>query len=992
MTVRPARPTRAAAARPARPSLIALLSAIACGAPSPRAAAPPTAQVAPAPRDPIAAPVPLPEYIIAPSLISRLGLAPRSPGDDGGALVDGRRFTIATGFVDGSDPPARLDGGARVPARLGGGFLFWSGGEVLRSSSFAGALVGVTTLPFRPAKVSFGPKAVLFLSPSERALVDPATGRAAAVDPPGLADWATGDDATSAAVLHGGRVVVSRRGGPWTDLSAEVGEAPTQVRAHEGRVWLELPSGTAIRVDERSLERFASPPGPRPAPNPPGWTQPEPPIERAIRAGALVAPREAVVEASGAIARVDLGTGEIVALTERVVPARASCAAVRTPADVLFVCETDRATVVVAGGAGSSPRVEKSFPSRSHIAGSAGGALLRFGTCDGEPDAGRLCVRPADGGWRELDVSAALERTDAGASAPSVVRWIPADDGHAVAVIATPERALFDTRTGRRRAVPPDALGGAVDAAATRSATGGVLDRSWTARADGSLSGWSADRGVTITVDGRRVDSPFSWGFWVADGARAIAQDPEGHVWQSLDHGQSWREVLAPVDLGRASRGSATCSDAGCHLGRWLRPGWRQTAPAPARAERPPARATRVAPQPPLPVLACRELAPMTKRQAAAATEAEGVGFGATTVRLRTGEVAHARERGVWAVVHSVAGPTSIPGLRALRHGKHLELGDSDGALPPAAANATRTSVWIDAFAPEATPQSATVRFGELVAAAHASGQPLPPVAPDDQSELSVVPVLGVAPALSGGLLLEGSDPPTWLRSPRPAALPIATAGAADDRLTVSAVRLDDRRVALLRADSAGGAEVLVVDGGRSFRGLVIPAPPGSEAAATDALARAPGGELGVLRLPRALTPSTTDDPAILLQPDAAPVALAPWSTLTPGSDAACGSVAGSWRAIVQVPAAWVRVTGTFAPAERPPMSAVVRWSPERVCLEAIEVALDTVAVGDAAVQPWVVATFGATARAAVLGYELGVEVRQPVECALPGPARGPTP
>lgn len=969
---------------------VALLGACGPGAPPP--AAPPAASGSPPPVVAAPSPAPVPEYALAPSVVARHALAPRGPGDDGGALVDGERYTVAGAVAEAGGQPLRLEGGVRVPSRLGGGFWFWSGGELLRAGSFAGALTPLTTLAFRPARVSFGPRLALVVAPGERALLDPATGQLAPIDPPALADWAVADDGTAVAVLHGGGVLVSRGGGAWADVSAEVREAPSQVRAIDGAAWVTLPTGPALRFDARGHERFASAPAAAPPARPPGWTHADAPLERALRAGAELGERAAVVEASGSIARVDLVTGDVTSMSERVLPAGATCTAVRTPTDILFVCEAGRASIVVAGGAGQRPRLEKSFPGTGPFAVSAGGALLREGACNGELTLPRLCVRSTDGAWRELDVSSAVERGDAGASSSRVQRWVPADDGHAIGVVTGDEPGLFDTRTGKHRAIAPATFRAALDATGPRSVTAGGLDRAWTARADGALVGWSGDRAVTIAPDGMRVDGPFQLALVWPVGPRALGQDSEGHLFQTLDHGQSWREVLAPADLPRLWRGAVACSDAGCHLGRWLRPGWRPTAPAPPSSAPPPPRPPRVAADVARPVVDCHELGPMTRRHAPPATETEGPGFGATTVKLRTGDLAHSRERGPWAVVSAGAGTSAIPGLRALRHGKDVLLDDSDGGLGPGAGATPRTAVWADAFTPGGAAESATLRFADLVIAAHASGMPLPPTSPGDESELAVVPVLGTSPSPAAGFVLEGNGPAVWLRTPRPAALPIALPGAADDALTVGAARLDERRLALLRVDGSGRAEVLVVDGGRAFRRLVIPGPPGADTLPSDALGVAPGGALAVLRLPRTWAPPSADDPALLLAAGSPPAPLAPWSTLTPASAPECGDPAGSWRAIVQVPLAWVDVRGTLAPAERHPMAAVVRWSRERVCLEALELVLDPVAVNDAAVQPWVVATFGARPRAAVAGRELGVEVHQEVECALaPGtPPRAP--
>jgi hypothetical protein len=58
----------------------------------------------------------------------------------------------------------RLMGGVPIPARLGGGFLFWDD-TLYRARSFVGPLEAVAALPTNAVGIEFGPDYVLVLSP-----------------------------------------------------------------------------------------------------------------------------------------------------------------------------------------------------------------------------------------------------------------------------------------------------------------------------------------------------------------------------------------------------------------------------------------------------------------------------------------------------------------------------------------------------------------------------------------------------------------------------------------------------------------------------------------------------------------------------------------------------------------------------------------------------------------------------------------------------------
>jgi hypothetical protein len=152
------------------------------------------------------------------------------------------------------------------------------------------------------------------------------------------------------------------------------------------------------------------------------------------------------------------------------------------------------------------------------------------------------------------------------------------------------------------------------------------------------------------------------------------------------------------------------------------------------------------------------------------------------------------------------------------------------------------------------------------------------------------------------------------------------------------------------------------------------------------------GDELAIVRVASGAEPATVDNPAWLLKPGEPPVELAPWSTLEVASSPACASGDG-YRAVVQTTAPWVHVEGAVFKLTVPGMAAIVRWSTERVCLEAIEVGLRTEPgsgvgfEGERPLDVMVVARFvGDGAGAGVVGTGAEESVRQPARCELVPP------
>jgi hypothetical protein len=151
----------------------------------------------------------------------------------------------------------------------------------------------------------------------------------------------------------------------------------------------------------------------------------------------------------------------------------------------------------------------------------------------------------------------------------------------------------------------------------------------------------------------------------------------------------------------------------------------------------------------------------------------------------------------------------------------------------------------------------------------------------------------------------------------------------------------------------------------------------------TDSLAIADDGKLSVLRVLSRGAP-TAHHPALLLSPGAAPTALAPWSTLEDASSAACSSMQGGVHAVVVSREPWVRL-GTFPADGSDRLSiAKVRWSRERVCLDALEVPAVVHDLPEGTqVESYVAARFGKDASAGHVMIAAGAELREPRSCTL---------
>jgi hypothetical protein len=909
------------------PLPLALLTGCPTEAPPPRVPPPPALPSAAA-----APPAPPRSYTLGdPDALPR-GTAIALDGGAFGAVIDGSRV-LARGedFHVAKDVTASaILGVDRVPAWLGGGFLFRTASALYTSDTFDGALRPAAAIEAGVTRVAFGPRGVLVRSSDgHRRLLDLASGAALPIAPLGLVDVLTLADGRAAALVEGGRLVVSSdRGEHWNDVTAGLGGAPAELVARPGEIWIETDAGRAVRVDPGGVLRdFDS--VPRAAPEPlrardPAWRWTEAPLVAAVRRGVKLDDATAIVAAAGDVASVDLRTGAVKILVHGRLPPDLPCEALRHGDDVLAVCAAPRRpSVVVAHLAEGHPTIERTFPVEGPFYVGDDGALAFGGSCDGARMRLAVCVRDAQGAWHDhgdepapkpsVDAGPGADagpRADAGADAgapdPSaIVRWVVRDGGRPVALLGGKNPGTLDLDTGAvrswkkgadektfpadiLRALDPQGSGG-------KRAAGAILDRRWSMR-DGVLRGW-LDTGqlVKIRSNGDVERSAFVFSRASMAGAFGFAIDPQARAFQTLDHGETWAEVAPPPVVARTSKPSLSprCSPLGCDLGPWLRLGW-DDAPPPIAPEPPPTVALPPrAPRAKLPEIACVSAGEERFALLPTTTDSpEDFGLGARRLPVSQVNPTHAvtyhRRFYSRAIVNPAQGsmwsgdPDRVP--RAVLHGWAAEFtAPTDPRSPQGGITVLgpgsgvtafhRDLVFLEPFEPDGAVHATSFGLGDLAAATRPLGAPLGQLfAPEGPEIDALAPVVPLDPAGASGLVftvpLESGQLLGTVLGGASARLKIL--GARLDPMPlapVSAVELGGGELAVLMIGSDGAAEVLKL--GAAGLSLIHRLPVLGDAAKSpanaDALAIGAQGALAILRTPSGAEPPSVGDPALLV-------------------------------------------------------------------------------------------------------------------------------
>lgn len=939
--------------------------------PRPQAPAPSSAPIA-------LPPPPVPDYLPWPDSSPYLAsLLPRSPGDDGGVLFGGARVSLSGELApDGRD---RLDGGRRVPEDRGGGFLFWSQAALYHAPTFLGPLQWVAPLPASVQNISWGPGFVLVrTNGGDRFVLQGSARTVAPPSPVGLLEVASMPGGPSVGLFEDGSVSVSTDLGATWKPAAALPPSPARLRVDDNRVWLEYEEGARRLERDGSWTTFHHGPYVHPAPGAGAcgvdYTQ-ELLLTSAVRLGLPLEEGVALAPVDAALIKIDLRTGDCLGKPRRIAPAKSLCELVATTSDVLAVCQIPSHGAIVFSGivAEEQPVQEVSFEGSVQFH-AAEGQLIADGPCSGkERTAGVVCVRRDDGTWKEWD-----RRDDRWGG--WLARWIPRDAGGAVGLTTEPEPAWVDAVTGQRspiKGVTPEQIRSLLDRRPES-----VIDRDWHVSKDGYVHGWNDRRHVAIRPDKGIETSPFVLATMASWGSYAFGFDQRGHAWQSLDDGASWKEVLGPPSHEPTQRPRVTrCGAAGCDLRPWLRVGWRETPPAvrvtESHAVPMPTRVPR------LPKLSCRRtggtrfssfpLPDATDR------EAPALGFGARMVLESRGDQRF-EVAGYPLVPGAYDGSTSVLGLRAFTHQRET----SSTNRPMAGSR----SVWfVDPF--DAAMQVRTTQVALRDIEASAPGQTDMDEWLRGSEDGTALPVLGGKAGLTSGWVIARPwrTPLLWVGAQGAATGRSYALGSEDADREVSSVAVrGDGELLVLAVDSSCSGVVLGLETRSSRRLFALPRRLEGVGcpANRDVLALGPNGEVGVLRTPSGDVPASAKDPALLLLPGQPLRPLAGWDTLQSADTPACRQDASGFRAIVMTGGPWVSVVDSESPlASTAGAMALVRWSPERVCVEALEIDAGMWTTDQGDMNTTVVARFDGTPVAGRVGIARGSELQIPMSCTL---------
>jgi hypothetical protein len=517
-------------------------------------------------------------------------------------------------------------GTLRLPERLGGGYLFSAIDDratvVFRAAGWTDRLIPLVRLPFEANSIKVGFDRLYAISNQTHAVmaIDAATG-----GPWGLgalpASAAYGGMAFSDGWL--GAVEVDVRGVLVTfdaGLGWHAVRMPLStpgVFEEDGRIVLGtargnytlLPTGELARTEGSSSDSvfgdIAVPSGadldepqdrlPEPPPSYRAGLLGARPLAVAVVRGVPVAPEEAVVAANGALARVSLRDGSVLAAAPEAYPAGESCQGVRLGTSVGFVCGQDRGKTrvyVYEPPLSLEPVLE--FPEPRYVAPSGNGGLVIRGSCaTSGPTAGAAyCVRAPDGALREINVEG-----DRGAE-----RVIGLSNGD-IAVLVPPRLGAQGSlhvidKTGRSTTRSLALAGASVEIREllTRGFwTDGLIElepgviagwvvgaqRKGPAGAGAVSDGMSDFVGLRVSLDGKVRAGVAQLGVERAGfaGPLAFVTNDHGSGLESMDFGATWTEVALPESGEFSAETSGEghergCTSVGCSVGSWLRVGW----------------------------------------------------------------------------------------------------------------------------------------------------------------------------------------------------------------------------------------------------------------------------------------------------------------------------------------------------------------------------------------------------------------------------------
>jgi hypothetical protein len=589
----------------ALPALAALVS---CGG---APVAPSAAKVAPGGKP--AAPA-VPAKLV--EMVTPSRLLPDLAGQRGVVARDGGQRRV---LLDRMRMVARDDGGIErasellprgsvsavaLPSRLGGGYLFYAntgiGAQIWRASDWLAKLKPLVQLGAVVDAVvpGFDRLYVRYQSNGRLGAIDADSG-----EPRGLGALPPAAAYGRLAFADGWRAVVDTdlrgplatfdAGATWRSVG--ISEKPLSVDVVSGDPAVTVAGGTYL-VDARGAVTFrpeASRASGSSASGDEGDAaarQAGPlgkkPLRAAIEDGFPDSLTTAIVARAGALVRVSLRDGEVIATVEDAYPERlASCHALRVGKGFGFLCgERDGITAVyeMAGPLALKPALRFSRP--RFVVASGNGALVVRGGCEDlasgaapvlevEDGARPYCVRSAAGALREIRIKGEL----------GVERVVALADGRVVVLVpprggSAGQLTLLDGSSAKSISLQLPAEPAFTDRLLRR----GMWLDGFEEREKGVLAGWVEAGGpvigVRIKLDGKVTagDVRDDAGGAILAGRFGLSLGEGGRAAETIDGGLHWEVLDLPERDDEAERIGPTraCGPAGCVLGGWIRVGW----------------------------------------------------------------------------------------------------------------------------------------------------------------------------------------------------------------------------------------------------------------------------------------------------------------------------------------------------------------------------------------------------------------------------------
>ncbi|MEO7590569.1 MAG: hypothetical protein ABI134_05110, partial [Byssovorax sp.] len=489
-----------------------------------------------------------------------------------------------------------------LPSRLGGGYVFHAntgiGAQIWRASDWLAKLEPLVQLGAVVDAVipGFDRLYVRYQSNGRLAAIDAETG-----EPRGLGTLPAAAAYGRLAFADGWRAVVDTdlrgplatfdAGATWRSvgiaerpLSIDVVSGDPAVTVAGGRYLVDArgavtfrpdvarePGSNVIQDEDEVATRRTGPLGKKP-------------LRAAIEGGFPDSLTTAIVARGGALVRVSLRDGAVVATAEDAYPERlAGCHALRVGKGYGFLCgERDGATAVyeLAPPLGLKPALRFARPRL--VVASGNGALVIRGGCEDldraktaaiEDGARPYCIRSAAGALREIRIKGEL----------GVERVVALADGRVVVLVpprggSAGQITILDGAAAKSLPLQLPGDPGFTDRLLRR----GMWLDGFEEREKGVLAGWveagGPVLGVRIKLDGKVTagDVRDDAGGAILAGRFGLSLGEGGRAAETIDGGLHWEVLDLPERDDEAERAGPTraCGPAGCVLGGWIRVGW----------------------------------------------------------------------------------------------------------------------------------------------------------------------------------------------------------------------------------------------------------------------------------------------------------------------------------------------------------------------------------------------------------------------------------